>query len=391
MKFIIPPLIGAIIGYITNWLAIKMLFKPYNEKRILGVKVPFTPGVIPKERKRIATNIGTAVGNHLLTDTVIKEKLTNEETKKIIANRVLTELDIDKLSIEQVLQFIYGDDYSTQIEKIEEWLAEKIHQEINKDYNITLINTSLKKYVKETFYNTPIEEMLSDEQTQIINQIIIDKMPSIIKTIKELKYDIDFEAKLKEGINSFIQQKLGSLGAMFVSADTIYAGIIEKIEEELDKEDTRKWIGEIIQDKIEEIIAKKPNEIVEEEVLDQIIGSVLDNAIPNIVESFTVEKIHQGIHVFVLQLIKTEIIISWEIKERIISIVMEKWDSIIEANIDDMIKQLNIPKMIESEMNKMEIVEIENILLLIVKKELRAITWFGALLGFVMGLILIIS
>ncbi len=48
--YIIGALIGAVIGYITNWLAIKMLFRPREAKYIFGMKLPFTPGLIPKEK-----------------------------------------------------------------------------------------------------------------------------------------------------------------------------------------------------------------------------------------------------------------------------------------------------------------------------------------------------
>lgn len=40
MNLVISIVIGAVIGYITNWLAIKMLFKPYTEKRIGRFKLP---------------------------------------------------------------------------------------------------------------------------------------------------------------------------------------------------------------------------------------------------------------------------------------------------------------------------------------------------------------
>ena len=50
MNIIIPIIVGSVIGYATNWLAIKMLFRPLREKRLLGVRLPFTPGLIPKEK-----------------------------------------------------------------------------------------------------------------------------------------------------------------------------------------------------------------------------------------------------------------------------------------------------------------------------------------------------
>ncbi len=62
--FIAAPISGAVIGYFTNWLAIKMLFLPYKEKYLFGIKIPFTPGIIPKERKKLATGIGGAAGEH---------------------------------------------------------------------------------------------------------------------------------------------------------------------------------------------------------------------------------------------------------------------------------------------------------------------------------------
>jgi uncharacterized membrane protein YheB (UPF0754 family) len=47
VKILLPPLLGAIIGYVTNALAIRMLFRPLREYRIGPFRVPFTPGIIP--------------------------------------------------------------------------------------------------------------------------------------------------------------------------------------------------------------------------------------------------------------------------------------------------------------------------------------------------------
>ena len=71
----VSPLAGAVIGYFTNYVAIKMLFRPYNQVKIGPVKVPFTPGLIPKEKDRIAAALGTAVGEKILTGDTIKEYL----------------------------------------------------------------------------------------------------------------------------------------------------------------------------------------------------------------------------------------------------------------------------------------------------------------------------
>jgi len=62
-----PPLLGAFIGYLTNKIAIRMLFRPLKRWHVLGIRIPMTPGVIPAKRDELAKNIGEMVGSHLLT------------------------------------------------------------------------------------------------------------------------------------------------------------------------------------------------------------------------------------------------------------------------------------------------------------------------------------
>lgn len=53
-SYIIAPLVGGVIGYVTNDIAIRMLFRPHTAKHIMGWRVPFTPGIIPKEKGRVS-------------------------------------------------------------------------------------------------------------------------------------------------------------------------------------------------------------------------------------------------------------------------------------------------------------------------------------------------
>ncbi len=67
LDLLAPPLVGAAIGYLTNTIAIRMLFRPLRPWRVFGLRVPLTPGVIPSRRRQLADNIGSMVGDHLLT------------------------------------------------------------------------------------------------------------------------------------------------------------------------------------------------------------------------------------------------------------------------------------------------------------------------------------
>ncbi|MFW6049396.1 MAG: DUF445 domain-containing protein, partial [Candidatus Bipolaricaulota bacterium] len=58
LYWVLVPVVASVIGYSTNWIAIKMLFRPLQEKRVFGFRVPFTPGLVPRRKNEIAENIG---------------------------------------------------------------------------------------------------------------------------------------------------------------------------------------------------------------------------------------------------------------------------------------------------------------------------------------------
>lgn len=84
LPWILPPLLGAIIGYVTNRIAIKMLFRPLKPKRLLGFTVPLTPGVIPRNRFDLARTIGRMVSEQLLSPQSLQEQLDNPRFRENI-------------------------------------------------------------------------------------------------------------------------------------------------------------------------------------------------------------------------------------------------------------------------------------------------------------------
>ena len=62
-----PPIAGGIIGYFTNDIAIKMLFRPYRPYYIFRRKLPFTPGLIPANQERLAKRVADTIMGSLLT------------------------------------------------------------------------------------------------------------------------------------------------------------------------------------------------------------------------------------------------------------------------------------------------------------------------------------
>ncbi len=62
--FIISPLICGLIGWATNRIAVKMLFRPHTPRRVLGVTFQ---GVFPKRQAALAENLGRMVAQELIS------------------------------------------------------------------------------------------------------------------------------------------------------------------------------------------------------------------------------------------------------------------------------------------------------------------------------------
>ena len=60
LHIVLPLVLGALIGYVTNYIAVRMLFRPYRAVKIGSRTLPFTPGVIPKNKQRIAKPLRTS-------------------------------------------------------------------------------------------------------------------------------------------------------------------------------------------------------------------------------------------------------------------------------------------------------------------------------------------
>lgn len=92
IHWIVPPLIGAVIGYITNYIAIKMLFRPLTPKMIFGRRVPFTPGIIPRRKAQLADALGKAVFAKFFNWDDLEIVFLSEPFAEEIARQVAAEL-----------------------------------------------------------------------------------------------------------------------------------------------------------------------------------------------------------------------------------------------------------------------------------------------------------
>lgn len=147
----VPPIAGGIIGYFTNDLAIKMLFRPYKPIYIGKRRLPFTPGLIPSNQERLAKKVSDTIMGSLLTPTEL-QKLAQRLLKTERVEGAL--LWLLKLALEQ-------------IQADREKKTAKILANILKD----LFSQSLPRLLKVLARR---EDFLEDQINQIFDQILLD-------------------------------------------------------------------------------------------------------------------------------------------------------------------------------------------------------------------------
>ena len=87
---IIIPVISAFIGWVTNWIAIKMLFHPREPKKILGITFH---GIFPKRQKQFAEKLGKLVSDEFLSFSDIEQKISDPQNLKKIMPMIETHID----------------------------------------------------------------------------------------------------------------------------------------------------------------------------------------------------------------------------------------------------------------------------------------------------------
>lgn len=158
--WIAPIALGAIIGYFTNYLAIKMLFRPKRAWYLGKHRVPFTPGIIPKNKDRLARAVGQAVGEKLLTRSDIKEQLLHGAVRRAFVDTAVNELQGAQMSLHALAQDAIGEEsYQTVKTALVDYICDRVKDGFSKlDLEQLLCNGSRTLLQKGNFLSLFLNE-----------------------------------------------------------------------------------------------------------------------------------------------------------------------------------------------------------------------------------------
>ena len=466
-----------------------MLFRPREAKYIFGMKLPFTPGLIPKEKSRMANKVGETVGTHLLNSDSLSKALKDDKIKakfNEVAKEKINQVINSNSTLEESLKNTLGENYyalkgnminnitKTILESIQEeefknkvkfYIVDSIKERLNKNpekiidfinsnkFREVIINTleeektrdiigkALLKEVKTLGKeDLTIEEVIPENIKPYIEEYVKSQKDTLVDIIKNLLRDDEVSHKIKSAINDNIP----SIVSMFLSGDVIYGKLVSLVDKSLSEEENKEYICdaalafvhesmkkkvsdvinnvgeeklEVISDALGDKISKKLNteenidsiisklnckissfnsyeEIIKvlfndyENILIDNIDSMISQVVNNNQLSGEISKIIEKVFDKFLQNSLNDICYNKQnLENSIMSILDNLYNDFVENKSAKVLEIVDISSIVEEQINAFEVDYAEEIIIGIANKELKAITWLGALLGGILGIL----
>ncbi len=295
IQWIVAPLVGCVIGYITNWVAIKMLFRPHRAVFVFGRQLPFTPGLIPKEKERLATAVGDVVSRELLDAATVKSALLSDEMLEKISSGIDAMIEAHR------------DDERTLAQLVQSFVGEAAYEQGA---------VSIKATITDVLSAKLLDARLGDVAGKAIVDHVKKKSPSALAGLvsglldERIKHNIT--SQLGDGVNNYVRDNAPQL-------------VRDTIESESGKLMDMK-LSELYRDHQDKLPALK-------------------------------EKLLGG------------------------------YRGLIGAGTERVLQTVDLSQIVQGRIRALDDRELESLIFSVVDRELNAIVWLGAMLGFLMGFV----
>jgi len=390
-----PPVLGAIIGYFTNDIAIKMLFRPYRTLYIGGKRVPFTPGLIPRNQERLAMRVADTIMGSLLTP----EELQNLARRLLQPERVqagilwLLRLALDQIRLDKeqktakiianILRDLLGQSLPRLLKVLarrEDFLEAQINQifdqvllefQLSDEQATKLADWLLQVVLPPDVIRQLLVDFLTDRTIQIIDEgfrekasgtyWVVANLFGLRNTLTRLRtYCLDE----KEATNERIQELIRSLEVRNRLKTWLQNLSLQNLPVS-----TVRQLRKTIRDTIRSYLQLRGGEFLQglSDSLDwENIASILLNRLRN---SAVVNT-------------------SLDVVSKELALILERY---LERDLENIVAQaipiLSIDQVIVDRVKSTSAADLETAVEGIVKNELQAIVNLGGVLGFVVGLL----
>ena len=348
LLIMVPPLVGAFIGYITNAIAVKMLFRPLKEYRILGIRVPFTPGILPKQRHKLADSIGAMVERELLTPELMRQRFLQADTREKLME-----------SISQFTGTILKRPPETFLGKISDTEAD-----------------SLIASLKDSFFNSPAAATVT---RTVVQRICIEAENHYPQAAARL---IDFLRQAD------IRKNLEIQGQRLITEIMLGLNVFQRLL--LSAGQYEKTIREQMPDIITKLIDQAENLLTSNNIRMKVLDFFNTFITKNISQAKIPGDVFSSIGDAILkehgaQPLEKILSIGSESKQLLDNFLCSRLLSLANKEIEGLLKSVNVQAMVSQRINELDMIRVERIILDIMADQLKWINLFGGILGFLIG------
>ena len=393
--YVSPPVLGGIIGYFTNDIAIKMLFRPYRAIYIAGRRVPFTPGLIPRNQERLALNISKTIMGSLLTP----QELQNLARRLLQTERVqagilwLLQLAIEQIKTDKnqksakIVAGILRDLLGESLPRLLKALARR------EDF--------LEAQINQIFDQILLEFQLSEEQaTRLADWLLQAVLPPDVlrQTIVDFLTDRTIQI-IDEGFREKTSGTYWVVANLFGLRNTLTRLRTFCLDE---KEATNTRLQELTQDlqmrdRIRKLLQNLSLQNLPMGTVRQLrkttresVRHYLQNSGSDFLQGLTDSVDWENIAGVLLNRLSTSPVVSTslEVMSQELALLLDKYlEKDLEVIVAQAIPILSIDQVIVDRVKSTSPADLEAAIEGIVKNELQAIVTLGGVLGFVIGLL----
>lgn len=357
--------IGAMIGAITNSIAIKMLFRPYKAIYIRNWRLPFTPGLIPKRRVELADQLGKLVVNHLLTAEGLKKKLESTTFINEMTDWLSKEASI-LLKSEKNLDGILCKwlNLENSKHKLEKNVEKLVMRRID-----TILEEIRPLYLKEVLPEKISEQV--DQYIPTLTTILIERSRDYFKSEDGIE-------RLSNMVDRFLVGRgtIGNMISMFLGNDRLVDKIQPEVIKMLEDEGTHELIEDLIRKEWKKIQSISIEEFEQKINVDDLIILIQETVKKNVPLDYFDRPLSEWAPKYEHQIIG-----------EMVPKLVNSMGQAASNEIVHLLKKLHLEEVVKNQVEQFSVERLEDIVLSISKRELKLITYLGGLLGGLIGLI----
>ncbi|MEN3043313.1 MAG: DUF445 family protein [Fervidobacterium sp.] len=388
-KFLSSLLLGGLIGYVTNMLAIWMLFNP--KKQILGIQ-----GVIPKRKKDIAYGFSNVIQNQLINHKSIASFLNqNKDVFVKIVDKICEYLKDGDVTFENLLGNKYPDFKDFLIRKLD---MPNLILKVSESYLYSLNDEDLKDNLKKICESSHIDEVIWIKiKDESLESLFPNLKTIILMAIQKVLKDKKNVNKIKQIIREFVAENL-QIPIPFV------VNIMSSVSEVLVNSAVEAFVNNFLEHgsvyvKIEEVLdeylKKEISAVISQEELKKLLLAMIDNVplkdlLDNLLD-ITRKRMIDWIEVFIdkISCVKISKVFEYygtNLRGFLLNI-FENYSVEFVYYIEKFLSQISFADIVREKIESFSVDELEDMTLKLAKKELRYVEIFGIPLGMIIGFI----